>query len=122
MSTVKEILSANRVSVINNIKWYFKTNNQTEIIEIMKAFLSFCEKNTSAEKLNSSTRIKTDLKLLVYGLFCKEQKIERKINEQNAMTAKWNKMTEEEKYNLQFQSTHDLQLEIRKNTRQRWGI
>lgn len=122
MTTIKEILSENRVSVINNIKWFFKTKNQSEIIDLMKMFLSYCEKNTTFEKLSSSKRIKTDLKNLVFFMFTKDQSETRRINDSNSMVEKWNKLTEEEKSFKINQHSHDLQLEIRNNTRNRWGI
>lgn len=65
MTTVKEILSANRDSVISSIKWIFKVWKQEDVRQKMIEFLSFCEENANVEALAASTRIKTDLKCLV---------------------------------------------------------
>lgn len=65
MTTVKEILSANRESVISSIKFAFKVYTSEDIKAKMIEFLQFAEANANVEKLSTSKRIKTDLKELV---------------------------------------------------------
>lgn len=65
MTTTKEILSANRDSVISSIKWIFKVWKSEDVKAKMIEFLAFCEENASLDDLMKSKKIKTDLKVLI---------------------------------------------------------
>ena len=63
--TTKEILTANRDSVISSIKYIFKIWKNEDLKIKMIGFLSYAEANSNPEELMLSKRIKTDLKMLV---------------------------------------------------------
>lgn len=65
MTTVKEILSANRESVISSIKWIFKVWKAEDVKAKMIEFLAYAEENANVEALATSKKVKTDLKNLV---------------------------------------------------------
>ena len=65
MTTVKEILSANRESVISSIKWIFKVWKAEDVKAKMIEFLAYAEENADVEALATSKKVKTDLKNLV---------------------------------------------------------
>lgn len=65
MTTIKEILSANRESVISSIKFVFKIWKAEDVKVKMIEFLAYAEKYGNVEKFLSSKRIKTDLKEMV---------------------------------------------------------
>lgn len=63
--TTKELLSANRESVISSIKFVFKVYRQEDLIKKMTEFLAYAEENVSAEKTASAKNTKTLLKYAV---------------------------------------------------------
>ena len=65
MKTVKEILTENRESVISSIKYTFKVYSVSEIKEKMIEFLNYAEKNADITLLNTSKKVKTELKNMV---------------------------------------------------------
>jgi hypothetical protein len=68
MKTVKEILTANRDSVISSIKYICKVWRNEDVKEKMVNFLAYCEANMNVEQIAQSKRIKTDLKMMVAGM------------------------------------------------------
>lgn len=73
MTTVKEILAANRDSVISSIKFSFKVYDYESVKVKMVEFIAFCEQFMNVEKFENSKRVKTDLSDLV-----KKMKISQK--------------------------------------------
>lgn len=65
MTTIKEILSANRESVISSIKYAFKIWKNEDVKVKMIDFLAYAQANANVENLSVSKRVKTDLKELV---------------------------------------------------------
>lgn len=65
MKNIKQILTENRESVISSIKFICKVWKSEDVKVKMIAFLAYAEKNANVENLNSSTKVKTDLKVLV---------------------------------------------------------
>lgn len=65
MTTVKEILSANRESVISSIKYTFKIWKTEDVKVKMIELLAFAEVNLSVEKFETCKAPKTMLKALV---------------------------------------------------------
>ncbi len=79
MTTVKEILSANRESVISSIKWTCKIWKSEDVKSKMVEFLAYAEENASVEALSTSKKVKTDLKNLVASMemaFTKKRNLE----------------------------------------------
>lgn len=74
MTTVKEILSENRDSIISSIKWIFKVWKAEDVKSKMIEFLAFCEENINAEEFAKSKRIKTDLKMMVSRMASAQEK------------------------------------------------
>lgn len=72
--TTKEILTANRESVISSIKWIFKIWKQEDVTKKMIEFLSFAEENINADELSKSKRIKSDLKFFVQRMATSQEK------------------------------------------------
>ena len=77
MKTVKEILSENKSSVISSLKFVFKVYSAEAIKEKAIEFFAYASENAEVEKLNSSTRIKTELKNMVQKMSI-AQKTEKK--------------------------------------------
>lgn len=65
MTTVKEILSANRESVISSIKFVFKIWKAEDVKAKMIEFLAYAETRIDVENMAASKRVKTDLKNMV---------------------------------------------------------
>lgn len=65
MTTVKEILTANRESVISTIKYVFKIWKDEDVKSKMIDFLAYAESNADVNSLNSSQRVKSDLKVMI---------------------------------------------------------
>jgi len=78
MSTIKQILTENRDSVISSIKFSFKVYNQEQVKEKMIEFLEFMEAKANVSELENSTKIKSYLKIWV-GRMKQEQKKENNI-------------------------------------------
>ena len=74
MTTVKEILAANRDSVISAIKFNFKVYGANDIKVKMIEFLAYCEENLNIEKFETLTAKKTFLGQLVRCMYNKQQK------------------------------------------------
>lgn len=74
MKNVKEILTENRESVISSIKWIFKVWKSEDVKAKMIQFLSYAEENANVESLNSSKKVKTDLKVLVQKMAIMQEK------------------------------------------------
>ena len=73
--TTKEILTANRESVISSIKWIFKVWKSEDLKVKMIGFLEFAENEINAEELAKSKRVKTDLKMWVSRFASKLEKV-----------------------------------------------
>jgi hypothetical protein len=65
MTTIKDILTENRESVISSIKYMFKIWKAEDVKVKMIEFLAYAEKYGDVEMLSNSKRVKTDLKELV---------------------------------------------------------
>lgn len=65
MTTVKEILSANRESIISSIKFVFKIWKSEDVKAKMIEFLAYAETRINVENMAISKRVKTDLKNMV---------------------------------------------------------
>jgi hypothetical protein len=63
--TTKELLSANRESVISSIKFVFKIYRQEDVIKKMIEFLAYAEKWIDVEKTANAKNTKTLLKYAV---------------------------------------------------------
>lgn len=74
MKNVKEILTENRESVISSIKWIFKVWKSEDVKAKMIDFLAYAEENADVEALNSSKKVKTDLKGLVQIMAIMQEK------------------------------------------------
>lgn len=74
MKTIKNILTENRDSVISSIKWIFKVWQSEDVKVKMIDFLAYAEENASIEKLNSSKKVKSDLKLMVQRMAIAQEK------------------------------------------------
>lgn len=85
MTTIQQILTENRDSVISSIKYVFKVYSGEALKNKMIGFLQFAEKVSSVEELQNSKRVKADLKSLV----CKYS-ISLKSNDNR----KWNEIAE----------------------------
>lgn len=64
-ASVKEILKANRESVIRSIKFVFRVWKNEDVKEKMVDFLAYAESNLNADELASSKNVKTLLKYAV---------------------------------------------------------
>lgn len=78
MTTIKNILSENRESVISSIKWEFKVWKSEDVKQKMIEFLAYMEKSVTEndwllEQLSTSKKVKTNLKGWVMSM-AKEQK------------------------------------------------
>lgn len=65
MTTIKEILTENRESVISSLKFIYKIWKAEEVKAKMIEFLAYAEKWGNVENLSSSKRVKTDLKDMI---------------------------------------------------------
>ncbi|MBE99318.1 hypothetical protein [Flavobacterium coralii] len=65
MKAIETILTENRDSVISSIKYIFKVWKNEDVKEKMIEFLSFAKEFANVERLSKSTRVKTDLRMLV---------------------------------------------------------
>jgi hypothetical protein len=65
MTTVKEILSANRDSVISSLKFQFKIWKDEDIKAKMVEFLAYAEARMDVEKMAASKKVKTELKQMI---------------------------------------------------------
>jgi hypothetical protein len=65
MTTIKNILTENRDSVISSIKYVFNIWRPEDVKGKMIEFLAYAEKFGDVEKLSTSKRVKSDLKELV---------------------------------------------------------
>jgi hypothetical protein len=65
MTTIKNILSENRESVISSIKWVFKVWKSEDVKIKMIEFLAYAEEKANVENLSTSKKVKSDLKTLV---------------------------------------------------------
>lgn len=65
MTTIKEILTANRESVISSIKFIFKIWKQEDVKVKMVEFLAYADQFGDVEKLANSKRVKIDLKEMI---------------------------------------------------------
>jgi hypothetical protein len=72
--TIKEILTANRDSVISSIKYVFKIWKMEDVKKQMVNFLAFAEQHANVEELAKSKRVKTDLRLLVIKMKNEQEK------------------------------------------------
>lgn len=80
MTTVKEILTANRDSVISSIKWVFQIWKSEDVKIKMVEFLAFAEENASVELLVNSKKVKSDLKVLVQKMAISQKREQPKDN------------------------------------------
>lgn len=89
MTTVKEILSANRESVISSIKYVFQIWKSEDVKQKMIEFLVYAEQFANIEKLSTSKRIKTDLKEMVCKMNFSKKLSQPKGRTANEMRADW---------------------------------
>ena len=80
-ATVKEILTANRESVISSIKFIFKVWKAEDVKAKMIELLAFAENNLSVEKFETCKAPKTMLKALVERM---KKSTERSLEEMMA--------------------------------------
>lgn len=80
MTTIKNILSENRESVISSIKWVFKVWKSEDVKTKMIEFLAYAEDNANVESLSTSKKLKTDLKNLVCKMAISQKRNEPKDN------------------------------------------
>lgn len=80
MTTIKNILSENRESVISSIKWVFKIWKSEDVKNKMIEFLAYAEENANVESLYTSKKVKTDLKNLVCKMAISQKRNEPKDN------------------------------------------
>jgi hypothetical protein len=82
MTTIKEILTANRESVISSIKFVFKIWKAEDVKVKMIELLDYANANYSSEqsieRLIASTKVKTELKYMVQKLSISQKNIEPK--------------------------------------------
>lgn len=99
MTTIKDILTENRESVISSIKYMFKIWKAEDVKVKMIEFLAYAEKYGDVKMLSNSKRVKTDLKNLL-GHMAFEQSLEKKDNR------KWYEIAEDiaDKKGLYFNS------------------
>lgn len=71
--TAKELLSANRDSVISSIKYVFRVWKQEDVKQKMVEFLAYVEQNVNVDEMASAKNTKTLLKYQVQKM-CKAQK------------------------------------------------
>ena len=74
MNTVKEILSANRESVISSIKWAFKVWKNEDVKAKMIEFLAYAEEKLNVESYERIKAKKSYLKQLVMQMQAKQEK------------------------------------------------
>ena len=89
MTTIKEILTANRESVISSIKFVCKVWKQEDVKDKMVEFLEYAEKYGNVEKLAVSKKVKTDLKELVCKMNFSQKLAEPKGRSVIEMRADW---------------------------------
>lgn len=64
-TAIRSILSSNRDSVISSIKYVFKVYKDDDVRKKATEFLAYAQDNADLERLLASTRVKSDLKVLV---------------------------------------------------------
>lgn len=89
MTTIKEILTENRESIIASIKFIFKVWKKEDVRLKMIEFLAYAEQFGDIEKLSASKRIKTDLKEMVCKMNFSKKIVEPKGKSAKEMRADW---------------------------------
>jgi len=80
MTTIKDILTENRESVISSIKYMFKIWKAEDVKVKMIEFLAYAEKYGNVESLSISKRVKSDLKSLIQHMSIEQNREAKKAS------------------------------------------